>query len=97
MSEWKQGAAKRRDARNTALPAIRPPSGSKKNTKKWCRGKAGVEHKPVCRDWSEVKNVTYMRGCKLLICAECSKQLAWWFPWPGTKSEPPAWAAESVE
>jgi hypothetical protein len=50
MSDRKAAAAKRRDARATKVEAetIRAPGGHRKDRKKWCRGKAGVEHVPVC-------------------------------------------------
>jgi hypothetical protein len=46
MSEWKAGAAARRDARATKDEpvAVRHP---RKNRKRWCKGKVGVEHRPV--------------------------------------------------
>ena len=48
MSDWKESSLKRRDARQTKVPVIRPPGGSKKDTKKWCRGVVGREHELVC-------------------------------------------------
>jgi hypothetical protein len=43
MSEWKQGAAARRDQRATKTDAV-PPYRSRKDRKRWCKGKVGVEH-----------------------------------------------------
>lgn len=95
MSEWRERANRRRDERQTKVPKIRPPSGSKKDTKKWCRGKAGVSHKPVCVDYATHKRTNWPRNdWKLLICSECQKELdSWWppiFSWE-TATEPPDW------
>lgn len=42
MSEWKESGIKRRDERHTAVE-VRAPGGSKKNMRKWCRGKVGPD------------------------------------------------------
>lgn len=91
----------RRDQRQTKVPDIRPPSGSRKDTKKWCRGKVGRTHKPVCMPYNEVKN---QRPChsdswKVLVCSECEKILDHWHPSPfrRVKQDPPAWASQSVD
>lgn len=50
MSEWKQGAAARRDARATKTDEESRRRGRRrKSTRRWCKGKVGVEHvtKPV--------------------------------------------------
>lgn len=88
----------RRDQRQTKVPDIRPPSGSRKNTKKWCRGKVGRAHKPACKPYNEVKN---QRPChsdswKVLECSECGKILDHWHPSPfrRVKQDPPAWVSQ---
>jgi len=55
MKDWNESGIRRRDARQTILPDIRPPGRSAKDTRKWCRGKVGVEHKPVCVAYGELK------------------------------------------
>jgi hypothetical protein len=100
MSDWKESATRRRDARQTKAPDIRAPSASKKNTKKWCRGKVGAEHKPVCVSYNEWENrrtwAKWSKDWKVLICSECGKQLDYW--WPNTiiseKKPCPDWARE---
>lgn len=48
MSEWKEGAAERRDARATKDEIEqRVGNAKKKDTKRWCRGKVGKEHTSV--------------------------------------------------
>jgi hypothetical protein len=74
VSSWHERAIKRKDARHTALPVIRPPGGSRRNTKRWCRGKVGIEHKPECQTDKGICRH------KILVCTECGKHLDWWFP-----------------
>jgi len=95
MSDWKQGAAKRRDARNAKAPEtdrISNPkiSRKKKDTKKWCRGKEGTEHNLKCVDYRDTKlaardingtNMTNLyAGWKLLVCTECGKEVDHYYP-----------------
>lgn len=84
MSEWKEGAAKRRDERHTALE-VRAPASNKKDTRKWCRGKVGREHKLACTDHNSIK------GWKILACTECGKHIDYYWPcswWPDPKPAP---------
>lgn len=92
-SDYRESSIKRRDVRHTAVPEIRPPSASKRNTKRWCRGKPGVEHKPVCVGYNEHKGVKFAPDWRLLLCEACGKTLARWWPSPWFKGErePPAW------
>ena len=95
MSEWKEGAVKRRDIRRTAVPNIRPPGGGKRNTKKWCRGVVGREHKPVCVNYSDLKgSPTIYKGWKVLACDKCGKHLDYWWPYTSIfdPRQPPDWA-----
>lgn len=84
MSAWKERAIARRDERQTKVQSVRPPAPSKKNTKKWCRGKVGREHKPVCVPYDEWENrpegSEFAKDWKLLVCSECEKQLDYWWP-----------------
>lgn len=101
MSDWKKNAATRRDIRAARDPNEVPkPGRSKKDTRKWCRGKEGVEHKPVCRSYAEVKlagRVTFggramnlYEGWKILMCEDCGKELDYYSPRIiGDKVKPP--------
>jgi hypothetical protein len=96
MSDWRERSNKRRDERQTKVPVIRAPSASKKDTKKWCRGKAGVEHKPVCMTHDEWENRSqssaWSKDWRVLVCEDCGKQLDYWWPVPFMKgAAPPAW------
>lgn len=55
---------------------------SKKDTKKWCKGKVGVEHKPKCMVFSEM-----LDNSRALVCTECGKRLAVYLPIPWITSE----------
>lgn len=92
MSDWKQGAARRRDTRQAKDPEPRPLGGSKRDTKRWCRGKVGVEHTSECRVYVETKGHVGRMGSALkrwrvLVCTTCGKELATWFG----HGDKPAW------
>jgi hypothetical protein len=121
MSDWKRGAAARRDARATKTPedvrklaaAIVPLEtttlassarlAKKKNTKRWCRGKAGVGHKLRCVDYVTTKFVDTSvytdraKSWKILICEVCGKELDRYWPmqWGDRPlPSPPPWVTE---
>jgi hypothetical protein len=97
MSDYREQANKRRDARQAKGPVIRPPGGSKKDTKKWCRGRVGVEHTPVCVDYDAHKRTTFTSGWKILVCSACNKQLDHWWPNIWSKNgggTPPDWVRD---
>lgn len=67
----------------------------RKPRRRWCRGKVGLEHVPLCAPWDTTKLVVglhkaYERS-RILICTRCGKELAWWVPWDGDKRPPPSW------
>ncbi len=101
-SSWRGRAVHRRNERQTAVPEIRPPSGSKKDTKKWCRGKVGVAHKPVCVAYDEHKRTNLrVPEWKILLCSECKKELDYYWPspfrWHDREPEPPpAWVTGPI-
>lgn len=96
MSEWKQQSAKRRDARHGGdAPKTKAPG--KKDRKRWCRGKKGIEHKPQARRYNDVKGASsWSRDWWVLVCTECGKELAQYWPMTfaivgggRTKADPP--------
>jgi hypothetical protein len=100
MSDWKSGAAKRRDTRATKTPdAIVNVKGKTKKTKRWCKGKVGVEHKPECMLYKSVMThdeVNIFKDWRQLVCSLCGKRLDWWAPLPKewrmeSKKPKPAW------
>lgn len=98
MSDWKEGALKRRDARHTKVsdePTKSVKVAKKKDTKKWCRGKEGVEHKLECVPYSATKKTTqkFYESWRLLICKTCGKEMDTYFPSLGKfiRRQKPAW------
>jgi ribosomal protein S25 len=98
MSEWKKAASDRRDERHIKDEKEVPKHSSKKNTKKWCRGKVGVEHKLECKKYNDVKNMSiiaqYYINARILICTVCGKELDAYLPHSNIffKSKPkPEW------
>lgn len=95
MDSWRLRGLKRRNERQTKIPDVRALSGSKKDTKKWCRGVVGREHSPQCRSYNETKNYKLSNEWKILVCTKCGKHLDYYFPHtffgePPLK-KPPSW------
>jgi len=76
----------------------RRTSGSSKNTRLWCGGKAGREHQTSCVKYNDVKrnNLSVLsnstsRYWRILICTVCGKELANYWPVKarGFKDRPP--------
>ena len=63
-----------------------PKHRSNKDTKKWCKGKVGVEHQLKCMVYSELLDTS-----RALVCTECGKRLAVYFPWPNKEENKPDW------
>lgn len=94
VSDWKERSIKRRDARNTKEPETRAPGGAnKKNTKRWCKGKVGREHKPECRVYSHAPRGLSINW-RVLVCAGCGKHMDFYFPCPWNKQTRPDWVTE---
>jgi len=68
------------------------PIRGKKDRKKWCRGKVGVDHEPQCKNYHDVvhTSLNYAKNWKLLVCAKCGKNLDWYHPLQ--HKQPPDWA-----
>lgn len=89
MSDWKQGATKRRDVRQAKDTIRLRPERSSKNRRAWCRGKKGVPHQPEARRWDDVKGTrSYPNGRTfkhpkwwILVCTVCGKELEFYMPW----------------
>ncbi len=68
-SNWNASSIMKRDFRNSK-DDIPQKHKSKKNTSKWCKGRAGVEH-----DWvNEVPYNNAFKFMKMDICRNCRKQ-----------------------
>lgn len=96
---WKERANRRRDLRQEKTPNEVPPPGAAsagKDTKRWCRGKVGVEHQPKCMGYNDLKGggriASMSRDWKILACTVCGKELAYWYPFGSRKNNPkPEW------
>lgn len=101
MSDWKEDSVRRRDTRQTkeSDEHRKDSSVKNKNTKKWCKGKVGREHKAICMTYAEAKLPQEERNLKrkgvgvvgkhlshyrYLVCTVCGKELAIYY---GFKSE----------
>lgn len=65
-----------------------PKHRSKKNTKRWCKGRVGIPHTPR---W-ERRNKWAESLSSVFVCQQCRKELDYWFdlPWRnGQKNVPP--------
>ena len=104
MSDYKESANKRRDIRNlkepedlTGSPKLAP---KKKNTKRWCRGKVGIEHQLECRNYASTKHnqsvatkqlaigIRASNNWRILVCKICGKELETWY---GKQRNKPDW------
>jgi hypothetical protein len=86
---------------------------NKRDTKRWCKGKVGVEHKPAVKTFSEIKNwqgfgdrkaTDLWQGWLVQYCTGCGKELDHYTPPYGDVAKyrkppppPPAWATEFFE
>ena len=89
MSDWKIGAAARRDARHTKGPDEPAPHPAKKDKKRWCGGHVGREHTPVCMP---AKLTFAFKRARDLVCTTCGKILEQY--WGMGKQQPPPWVTE---
>lgn len=70
--------------RDFVLPPEETKHQSKKDTKKWCKGKVGREHDSVCvRDAGNFAGPSYT-----LLCKVCKKKLDWWWNSRWAKPKP---------
>lgn len=98
MSDWNERALARRNARQAPAVSEVPPVRSTKNTRKFCRGKPGVEHKLVVRNRGSIgKGIgveSYDKRWLVRHCSACGKEVDHWFPMGILRREPPAWVTE---
>jgi hypothetical protein len=83
----------------------RSPSLTVKKTKRWCRGKVGVEHKPVVSNYAALGKLAWLPGAErwlVLYCSACGKELDSYTP-PHedrptfiSKRRPPPWASKHL-
>jgi hypothetical protein len=80
----------------------RSPSLTVKKTKRWCRGKVGVEHKLVVSNYADLGKLSWLSQARewlVLYCSTCGKELDSYTPLPPYILKPspvPPWAAEHL-
>lgn len=93
QDSWKKSAADRRDDRNTKSSDQPKPIAAKKNTKRWCKGKEGVEHILVAITYNDlhkavVPNTVFNTDWWVRYCSTCGKEIAHYFPFGNSKPKP---------
>jgi hypothetical protein len=100
VSDWNERALARRNARQAPAVSEVTPVRSTKNTRKFCRGKVGVEHKLVVSDRGSIGKGIQVQDFdkKWLVryCSACGKETDWWYPMGILRREPPAWVIEHL-
>ena len=70
----------------------------RKNRKRWCRGKLGVEHQPVCMTYREAKGAPLFpsqEADRFLVCRVCGKELQhWWTMFKSSRQNKPDWVTK---
>ena len=66
MTSSRESANRRRDERNMKIEP-RKPSGSRRDTKKWCRGVVGREHELEARPYNHTPG-SFFQGWQILAC-----------------------------
>lgn len=93
---WKKSAADRRDARNIKEDIASKPPSAKKDTKKWCKGKVGVEHEKKISPMFDLGKQNYEPSKKRLVmyCSKCGKELEVFYNIGSAAKNPPEWVKE---
>lgn len=61
-----------------------PKYRTKKDTKRWCKGRVGIKHEPR---W--IADLRFSSGAMVFACAKCGKHFDWYSPLFGRKYEQP--------
>jgi hypothetical protein len=101
FESWREGATVRRDARRTAVDDTPKTRGlSSRDTRRWCKGKIGVEHKHEVKPWSDLKKHGFVLDWLVLFCSTCGKDLDRYIPphpnWTRKPKPTPEWAAKYI-
>jgi hypothetical protein len=90
---WKTAAAKRAAERHTHADVRPGKATNAKDTKRWCKGYVGREHKtdvksaPDLKGWGDI-----FEDYQILYCVKCGKELARYYPSRLWAMPKPAWA-----
>lgn len=76
----------------------RPVKKHRASRKKWCRGKEGVPHQPVCMTHEQAKGPArfpQQANDRYLVCKVCGKELAhYWGHFLSSRKEKPDWVTD---
>lgn len=75
----------------------RPVSRRRKDRKRWCRGKVGVDHQPVCMTHREAKGeplTPAQENERFLVCKRCGREMECYFPGWLYPSPKPDWVTK---
>ncbi len=98
-SDYKKRGIDRRDYRSEKVPeGDTVPNKSfqlkkKKNTKLWCKGKEGVEHKLKCYPYKAILSFadSIFKDWRVLACEVCGKEVDNYSPTSWSKKQKPDW------
>lgn len=83
---WKEDSNNRRDIRNIKISDEQTKVPNNRNTKKWCKGKIGHEHKLECKKYNDIKKPgNHRTSWRILFCSNCGKEIDIYY---GTKRKP---------
>lgn len=97
MNDYRKELAETKEARTEPgdLDEKSPGQRRHKDKKRWCKGKVGVEHTPVCMPYKSQHPSTVMRGTQMnwreYVCTKCGKVLDTYFAFRGSKRKKPDW------
>lgn len=77
MSDWRERSIKRRDERHTKIEDAPVRRKTRRNKKRWCRGKIGVDHDPV---WVAAPGkFHFFHDTRIYKCSKCGKEFEMWY------------------
>lgn len=102
FNSWRESAAARRDTRQAPAPQNDNSRSipNKRDKKRWCKGKTGVEHKFAVASREELGKDHGMKGrgydqWLIRYCTGCGREVAWYYPlFKRDRKNPPAWVLE---
>jgi len=89
MSDWKERARDRKEARQSKGPDESPPIPAKKDKKRWCGGHVGREHEKVCMPYDNTQGI--FKNWRVLACKNCGKRFEFYYPFGHWKKSKPTW------
>jgi len=97
MTDWNERARIRRNVRQAPAESDVPKAHGNRDTRRWCRGKVGVEHKLVVASRDQLGKgygAPVFEPWLVRYCATCGKEFDSYSSMSfAGKREPPEWAA----